>query len=111
MIQLRFGGVRRHLRGLPVLRLLALDDCPALSPEERRQLTEHYVFFRRAEAMNRLALEGRSAVLPSGSSLETLARCSAGLSAEQFRTAMARRMSDVRELYHRFCERLSGGTA
>ncbi|MGA9119687.1 MAG: hypothetical protein WB699_10010 [Bacteroidota bacterium] len=111
MIQLRFGARIPEFRSMPLFRLLAADACPVLTAGERKTLAGHYAYFRRTEAMIRLALEGRSAVLPSGPPLETLAQCSAHLDGEEFHSAMLVRMNEVRTLYLSICDRLSGETA
>ncbi len=110
MIQLRHGGEMPSLRGRSVYDLLREVDCPTVKRQEQRVLADHYAFFRRTEAMIRLALEGRSAVLPSGAPLQTLARCTAHLEKDQFRIEVVKRMKEVRSLFSELCGRFAGET-
>ncbi len=99
MVQLRHGERMPALRQRSVYDLLRDEECPGVTHQEKRLLAEHYAFFRRTEAMIRLALEARSAVLPSGAALQTLARCTAHLEKDQFRNEITKRMKEVRGLF------------
>lgn len=107
MIQMRHGGRLPLLRMRPVYDILRDEQCPVLTLQEKRLLADHYAFFRRTEAMIRLALEGRSAVLPSGPALQTLARCAAHMEKDEFRREVAARMKEVRGTYGEICDRLA----
>ncbi len=111
MIQLRYGRSKTSLRSRSVYDILRGEACPGITFQQQRLLMEHYAFFRRTEAMIRLALEGRSSVLPTGPSLQTLARCTTHSDKDQFRAEIIKRMKDVRALYHEIAHRLAGESA
>jgi glutamate-ammonia-ligase adenylyltransferase len=110
MIQLRFGRELPSLRSRSIYDLLRTEDLPLITVQERRALAEHYGFYRRVEAMIRLALDGRNSTLPLGPALQTLARCSAYLDKEEFRLQTMNRMKAVRNLFTDICNRLAGET-
>jgi [glutamine synthetase] adenylyltransferase / [glutamine synthetase]-adenylyl-L-tyrosine phosphorylase len=108
MIQIRLRGDGRALRGKSVPEILRTENLPVLSEGARAQLLSTYLFYREVVKLMCITLEEPGSVLPTGPSLETLARCLIGSSGDDLRNRLTSSMKQTRTIFLDVASRLSG---